>query len=146
LYPILRNLVFSLASAVVVLSWLSAGVRGVAIHRNTIEARQGLTAGETVTGGDATFFAQEGAPGACGQVHADSDLIVAVPTALFSNSICGGQITITNTQNQQTVTAAIADKCAACDAQSLDLSEGAFQTIGSEAQGRVPISWTVVSV
>jgi hypothetical protein len=41
----------SLASAVVVLSWLSAGVRGVAIHRNTIEARQGLTAGETVTGG-----------------------------------------------------------------------------------------------
>jgi expansin (peptidoglycan-binding protein) len=61
-----------------------------------------------------------------------------VAQALFSNSISGGQITITNTQNQQTVTAAIADQCARCNTQSLDLSEGVFQKIGNEAQGQVP--------
>ena len=45
------KILYSLASAVVVLSWLSTSVHGVAIHHNTIEAWQGLTAGETVIGG-----------------------------------------------------------------------------------------------
>jgi len=119
---------------------------GFAVQRNTVQARQTITVGETVTGGLATFYSQDGLPGACGQVNTDSDLIVAVSQGSFSQSICGGQIKITNTQNQETVMARIADECPTCDAQSLDLSVGAFTKIATEQQGEVPISWTVVSL
>lgn len=92
-------------------------------------------------------------------------ITLCVAQGSFSQSICGGQIKITNTQNQETVTARIADECPTCDAQSLDLSVGAFTKIATEQQGEVPsaclscytilrpylqspivVSWTVVSL
>jgi len=134
---------YSLASALVLLSWMPAGVLGVAINRDTIQSRQAPTPGQVITGGQATFFFQGGAAGACGQVHADSDLIVALPQALFSSSLCSQQVQITNTQNQQTVTATVADECPSCNAQSLDLSQGAFEQIGDLSAGVLSIQWTL---
>lgn len=46
-----------------------------------------------------TFFYQNGIAGACGTVHSDSDVIVAMDSALYSQSICGQKVTIWNTAN-----------------------------------------------
>ena len=43
-------------------------------------------------------YAEEGAAGACGTVHADSAKIVALSATLYDeDSHCGDQVTITNT-------------------------------------------------
>jgi hypothetical protein len=99
------------------------------------------------TGGEATFFYQDGNPGACGQVHSDSDFICAMDQDLFGTSgpsspLCGKQVTITNTANGKTVTVTVADDCPTCsNANSIDLSKAAFDQIGSESDGVLPISW-----
>jgi len=135
---------YSLTSALTILSWMAAGVRSVAINHKPIQSRQAPTPGQVITGGQATFFFQ-GGEGACGQVHADSDFIVALSGAIFSSSLCGQQVQIANTQNQ-TVTTTIADECPSCKAQSLDLSVGAFNQIdsGHPGAGAVPIQWTLL--
>jgi len=110
-----------------------------------IQARQAPVTGQVVTGGFATFFLQGGAAGACGQVNPDSALIAAMDAAIFSQSLCGRQVSVTNAATQQSVTVTIADKCPGCkNAQSIDLSQGAFDTIASEAQGVVPITWILL--
>lgn len=101
------------------------------------------------TGGEATFFFQDGNPGACGQVHSDSDFICAMDQDLYGNAgnaspLCGKQVTITNTANGKTVTVTVADDCPTCsNANSIDLSVAAFNALGDESQGVLPISWTM---
>jgi rare lipoprotein A (peptidoglycan hydrolase) len=52
-------------------------------------------------------------------------------------------VTIKNTNNGKTVAAQIQDVCPTCNnANSLDLSVGAFNAIASEADGMVPIEWS----
>ena len=64
---------------------------------------------------------------------------LCVAAALFSSSLCGKQIAITNTQNQKAVTATVADKCSVCTGNNLDLTTPAFQQIGGDtAQGNAP--------
>jgi expansin (peptidoglycan-binding protein) len=102
-------------------------------------------------GGQATFFYQGGAAGACGQVHSDNDFICAMDKDLYgdmgnSAPICGKQVIITNTQNGKTVTVTVADECPTClNSNSIDLSVAAFQQIADESQGVVPISWVYSS-
>lgn len=43
------------------------------------------------------LVSEEGAAGACGTVHADSDKIVALDEALYDSSYCGKTLIITNT-------------------------------------------------
>ncbi|BGP53533.1 hypothetical protein JCM8202_002727 [Rhodotorula sphaerocarpa] len=97
--------------------------------------------------GQATFFYQNGVAGACGTVHADSDAVVALDTAMYgSGSNCGRTVTITNTANGKTVTATVADECPTCSSStSLDLSTGAFDAIGDEVTGELPITWSFAS-
>jgi hypothetical protein len=103
--------------------------------------------GSPNTGGVATFFFQNGVAGACGQVHQDTDLICAMDSARYGNSgnespLCGRQVKITNTQNQKTVIVKVADDCPTCDnANSIDLSQTAFEHIATLDQGEVPIEW-----
>ena len=116
----------------------------------------------------ATFFYQDGNPGACGQVHSDSDFICAMGEYPLMASIraselrplqdqirygdsgnasplCGKQVTITNTDNGKSVTVTVADDCPTCDNDnSIDLSVAAFDAIASESTGEVPISWYFV--
>jgi hypothetical protein len=58
-------------------------------------------------------------------------MTLRIAEALFSTSLCGQQVQINNTQNQETVAAMVADECLSCNARSLELSEGAFQQIDS---------------
>lgn len=55
------------------------------------------------------------------------------------------RVSVTNTQNGQSVNITMEDKCPGCAADSLDLSVGAFTAIGQEAQGVLPISWYFLS-
>jgi cobalamin biosynthesis Mg chelatase CobN len=105
------------------------------------------SSGTVETGGYATFFYQGGQAGACGTVHSDSDLVIAIDIAWYGNtgsesSYCGKSITVQNTQNGKEVTAVVADVCPTCaNGNSLDLSVGAFTAIATEAEGQVPINW-----
>ena len=61
---------------------------------------------------------------------------MCVAKGTFSQDLCGKQVKVTNTKNKKTVTATIADECPGCkNAQSIDLSQGAFDKIGTEAEG-----------
>lgn len=102
------------------------------------------------TGGQATFFYQNGVAGACGQVHKDTDFICAIDQARYGDSgaksaLCGKQVKITNTKNGKSVTVTIADDCPTCkNSNSIDLSLGAFGAIAALDDGIAPIEWTFV--
>ncbi|GAA5865426.1 hypothetical protein JCM1840_001571 [Sporobolomyces johnsonii] len=100
------------------------------------------SSGTTYTG-VATFFYQDGVAGACGNVNSDSTPLVALQTAMYgSGQYCGKTVEITNTANGKSVTATVQDECPGCSsATSLDLSTGAFDQIGDEATGVLPITW-----
>jgi len=101
--------------------------------------------GDVHNGGQGTFFTQNGTPGACGTVHQDSDFICAIDSALFNKNICGKSVRITNTANHKTVTVAVADECPTCsNPNSVDLSTGAFNTIGDPSTGVLSIEWEFV--
>lgn len=99
----------------------------------------------------ATFFYQDGNPGACGAVHSDNDFICAIDQDRYGSSgnaspLCGQQVTITNTNNGKSVTVTIADDCPTCDnSNSIDLSVGAFQAIGSLSDGLLPSTSCIIS-
>lgn len=96
----------------------------------------------TTYSGQATFFYQEGQPGSCGTVHADSAVIVAMNVDQAGNNAhCGQYVHITNTANGKSITALVADECPGCGWGSLDLSTGAFTQLGSEDTGVLPITW-----
>ena len=96
-------------------------------------------------------------------VHSDSDFIsaigkphIALPVESESSHshfpdlrrygsisqpspLCGQKIRVTNANNGKTVTVAIADACPTCpNANSMDLSIGAFQAIASLSDGQIP--------
>jgi rare lipoprotein A (peptidoglycan hydrolase) len=52
---------------------------------------------------------------------------------------------ITNTKSGKSVTVTVADECPTCEnANSIDLSTGAFNMIGSSSDGVEPIEWEFV--
>lgn len=104
--------------------------------------------GSTVKGsGFGTFFFQGGVAGACGDVHKDSDFVVALDKDLYGNTseksqYCGDTIKITNKANGKQVTAIVADACPTCaNWGSVDLSQGAFDQIAEESTGMINITW-----
>ena len=59
--------------------------------------------------------------------------------------LCGQQVQITNKTNGKTVTVTIADACPTCDnADSIDLSVGAFTQIATEEEGEVPSTYPIL--
>ncbi|KAI5474628.1 hypothetical protein MNV49_002721 [Pseudohyphozyma bogoriensis] len=98
---------------------------------------------KTYTGGYATYFTQNGVAGNCGTVHQDSGKGIALYTSTYDNgAYCGKNIVITRTDTGASVTATVWDSCPTCvNANSLDLSVGAFTAIATEEEGMVPITW-----
>ncbi|GAA5968382.1 hypothetical protein JCM21900_002396 [Sporobolomyces salmonicolor] len=93
--------------------------------------------------GQGTWYTQNGVSGSCGQVHKDSDLIVAMNSAQVADGAhCGQYVTVTNLANSKTVRALVADECPGCSYGSLDLSVGAFQKIGALSTGVLSVSWS----
>lgn len=104
---------------------------------------------DTHTGGDLTWFTQNGVAGACGTVHSDSDFIAALDTSAYGDTsvqspYCGQTIRITWQGNS--VDVVVADACPTCDnASSVDLSEAAFQALAPLSTGLLTgASWSVV--
>ncbi|KAJ9096108.1 hypothetical protein QFC19_007334 [Naganishia cerealis] len=101
------------------------------------------------TGGHATYYYQNGNAGACGEYHADSDPIIAINGAGYwsdygvKSPYCGKWVTIKNPANGKQVQAKVADVCPTCtgSTNSIDLSVGAFEAIGTLDQGQVDIEW-----
>ncbi|KAJ3784993.1 RlpA-like double-psi beta-barrel-protein domain-containing protein-containing protein, partial [Lentinula aff. detonsa] len=74
--------------------------------------------------------------GACGTVHSDSDYIVAVDEDMYSSSLCGKTVVITNEASGAQVTATVADECPGCaTSTSLDLSVAAFEALSDLSVG-----------
>eukprot|EP00918_Siedleckia_nematoides_P050084 GHVU01109628.1.p1 GENE.GHVU01109628.1~~GHVU01109628.1.p1 ORF type:complete len:283 (-),score=16.44 GHVU01109628.1:146-946(-) len=107
----------------------------------------GVSVSTDTFSGTATFFSQGGVAGACGTVHKDSDYVVAIQTAMYKGGqYCGKKITITRTSTGKSIQAVAADECPGCrTAQSLDLSIGAFDALGSPDEGVFEMTWTASS-
>ncbi|KAF5373555.1 hypothetical protein D9758_000596 [Tetrapyrgos nigripes] len=103
-----------------------------------------------ITGGFGTFFYQNGVAGACGTVHSDNDLIVAMDTAQYGNTskqsdLCGKKVQIFNAKNNKSVTCTIADACPTCNnGNSIDMSVAAFQQLASLDEGLIDIKWKLL--
>ncbi|PLW36141.1 hypothetical protein PCANC_16663 [Puccinia coronata f. sp. avenae] len=100
-------------------------------------------------GGWATYFTQNMIPGACGKVHQDSDIIVAIDYRRYGalnkvSRYCGKKVSITS--GHTTITATVADACPTClNRNCLDLSEGAFKKLGiTVEEGMKPITWKFI--
>lgn len=93
--------------------------------------------------GRGTFYFQGGAFGACGQIHQDSDFIIALPESQYDGgSHCGQSVTITDTSSGNTQTAIVADLCPGCGGDSIDMSVGLFTAFAPESVGVIPVSWS----
>jgi len=94
-------------------------------------------------GAKATYFYQEGGIGACGTANSDSTPLVALPPGLYAGGAhCGKNVMIMNTANGKSVTAKVQDMCPGCPSDtSLDMSTGAYDAIGAQATGVLPIQW-----
>ncbi|TDL22309.1 hypothetical protein BD410DRAFT_839769 [Rickenella mellea] len=113
----------------------------VSLAVSTFVQSQSLQVGVPVTGGIATYYNQYGQRGRCGNIFSDNALIAAVATTRFSNSLCGQHLRVTNTATGKFVTVTIQDSCASCSANSLDLSDGAFNALANlaeQASGKIP--------
>jgi hypothetical protein len=104
---------------------------------------------QVFTGGHATFFYQNGVAGACGTVHSDSDMIVALDQQRYGDSgarsqFCGKTVAITG--RGKTEYAVVADDCPTCDNEnSLDMSVGLFNKFATPDVGEFDISWQFVN-
>lgn len=94
--------------------------------------------------GVATYYDATGA-GACSFDASPHDLMVAAMNAeeYDTAAVCGAYVQVTGPKG--TVTVRIVDLCPECKAGHLDLSREAFAQIADLVQGRVTITWRVVS-
>ncbi len=94
--------------------------------------------------GEATYYSATGG-GACSFGPSPNDLMVAAMNADEYNhaAVCGAYVHVIGPKGA--VTVRIVDLCPGCKAGDLDLSEEAFGQIANLPQGRVPITWQVVS-
>ncbi|THU82740.1 barwin-like endoglucanase [Dendrothele bispora CBS 962.96] len=103
-----------------------------------------------VTGGFGTYYYQNGVAGACGTVHSDNDLIVAMDVAQYGytgqkSNLCGKKVQIFNNKNNKSVTCTIADACPTCNnGNSIDMSVAAFQQVADLSEGLISISWKLL--
>jgi expansin (peptidoglycan-binding protein) len=94
--------------------------------------------------GEATYYYTTGG-GACSFGPSPDDLMVAAMNSVqYDNAaMCGAYVQVTGPKGA--VTVRIVDLCPGCGAGDLDLSQEAFGQIAELGQGRVPITWQVVS-
>lgn len=94
--------------------------------------------------GIATYYYADGS-GACSFGKSPSDLMVAAMNEEeYSNATyCGAYVQVNGPKGE--VMVRIVDRCPECKAGHLDLSKEAFAKIADLPQGRVNITWQVVS-
>lgn len=105
------------------------------------------TSSNTVYSGDGTFYEVGASTGACGQMHYDSEYVIAIGKGLYDSKAgsdhvseyCGKKI---NAHYQgKSVQVTVVDRCEGCSDTSIDFSPSAFQQLASESAGRIAITW-----
>jgi rare lipoprotein A (peptidoglycan hydrolase) len=100
---------------------------------------------EVFTGGIATWYQQYGNAATCGGTYRDEDLVVALDFRRFDRSLCGRKIRVTNSDNGLTVDVTVVEVCPTCvNKNSLDMSVGAFNRIGSLSVGEYFVTWSYI--
>ncbi|ORY51381.1 hypothetical protein BCR33DRAFT_656068, partial [Rhizoclosmatium globosum] len=105
----------------------------------------------TIYSGDGTYYNTYDSYGACGTILHDTDMIVAISTTLYDQSMpfgdfnpnhataCGRKICATGPNGSITVT--VADRCGGCKLYDLDFTQNEFPLIGQIEKGRIKITW-----
>lgn len=95
--------------------------------------------------GEGTYYLEADGGGNCMFDPTPSDLMVgAMNETQYANAdLCGAYVELTGPRG--TITIRIVDRCPECKPGDIDLSPAAFDRIAERIQGRVPISWRVVS-
>ncbi|KAK4204582.1 RlpA-like double-psi beta-barrel-protein domain-containing protein-containing protein [Triangularia verruculosa] len=115
----------------------------VAIFASSAVAAPANTA--VAASGDFTHYSPSVGLGACGQVHQDSELVVAISYADFdpqtpagnpnNNPLCGRRLRASFEGKSVDVT--VVDRCPSCSSGSLDLSPATFQQLADLGRGRI---------
>ncbi|KAF8055612.1 hypothetical protein FPV67DRAFT_1679871 [Lyophyllum atratum] len=119
-----------------------------------------IAASVTAFTAQTTWFHTGVAPGACGQMHYDSEYVVALAFGTFDtypgadpkdpnhNPVCNK--TLKATYEGKSVVVMVVDRCADCyQAENIDLSPTAFSMIADQSKGRlfgVKWDWTDLPV
>ncbi|EED23682.1 allergen Asp F7 [Talaromyces stipitatus ATCC 10500] len=109
-------------------------------------APAGSSSGSGLSGtGDGTYYdtaTSLAAPSYCGTANDGStENVVALSHAIMDQSLCGAKITVSYKGN--TATGIVVDKCAGCDAKSIDMSRAMFGDLASFDAGRITVSWSI---
>ncbi|KIJ57341.1 hypothetical protein M422DRAFT_238935 [Sphaerobolus stellatus SS14] len=96
--------------------------------------------------GRATYFYQYDAYGACGHIHGDNDLVLALQWETYGNGeYCGKKVCLTHEETNVTACGIVADKCPGCDGPgNIDLSTGLFDIFAPEINSSFPVTWKFV--
>ncbi|HEU5099774.1 MAG TPA: expansin EXLX1 family cellulose-binding protein [Roseiflexaceae bacterium] len=105
----------------------------------------GSSGGGAVHTGEATYYNEADGGGNCSFDRTPQDLMVGAmnQTDYANAAICGAYVELTGPNG--TITIRIVDRCPECPAGNIDLSPLAFSKIAELVDGRVPISWRIVS-
>ncbi|KAI5795340.1 RlpA-like double-psi beta-barrel-protein domain-containing protein-containing protein, partial [Peziza echinospora] len=106
--------------------------------------------------GDLTYYTP--GLGSCGLTHTSSDAVVAISHTVFDaanisgnpneNPLCGRKVRAMRYREDLgrnvTVEAMVVDRCPACKAGDLDVSEAVFAKLARMEMGRVGVVWSWV--
>ena len=82
--------------------------------------------------GEITFYYPAGATGACGKPIANSDLVGALPHAVFDKkNHCGASVKVT--ANGKSVTVKIQDRCSGCVSREMEIFFLSFEYVKNMA-------------
>jgi expansin (peptidoglycan-binding protein) len=94
--------------------------------------------------GEGTFYAATGEGNCSFDATPDNLMVAAMNQTDYANSqMCGAFVHITGPLGE--VVVRIVDRCPECAPGDIDLSREAFALIANPVDGRVPISWRIVS-
>jgi expansin (peptidoglycan-binding protein) len=96
-----------------------------------------------VHAGEATYYRATG-EGNCSFEAADDLMVAAINTRDYAKAaLCGAFLRVSGPRGA--VTVRVVDRCPGCGKGGLDLSRQAFARVADPADGRVPVTWQVVS-
>ena len=105
----------------------------------------GSSGGGAIHTGQATYYDEADGGGNCSFDPTPQDLMVGAMnhTDYDGSAICGAYVELTGPNG--TITIRIVDQGPECPAGNIDLSPLAFSKIAELVEGRVPITWRIVS-
>ncbi|MGL4744627.1 MAG: expansin EXLX1 family cellulose-binding protein [Dermatophilaceae bacterium] len=100
--------------------------------------------GASLRSGEGTYYGATGEGNCSFEKSPDNMMVAAMNQVDYDNSqMCGAFVEVRGPKGTETVR--IVDRCPECSPGDIDLSAEAFARIAEPIDGRVPISWRVVS-